>query len=108
MFCIKCGAKMLDGAKFCSKCGHSTNAADPPPRPSSEQTSVPPTQPNKADRGLRAFGSLCLAICAILAAISSFLGLGIPLFILQVLVIIGFGSVIISFILQLISRFLGK
>ena len=106
MFCIKCGNKTTEGVQFCSKCGHSANAADP--QPSNTQATTPPAQLNKAGSGLRSFGGLCLAICAILAAISSFLGLGIPLLVVQVLAIIGVGYIIISLVMQMISRFSNK
>jgi len=49
MFCIKCGNKMLEEAKFCSKCGHSANATNSPP--SSGQGPSPSTQPQPKTRG---------------------------------------------------------
>jgi hypothetical protein len=120
MFCNKCGTKAFEDAVFCQKCGErvvieNTSAATPniETRDTNITETTPidsavPTQNNavnpSASKKLRSFGRICSVIGAVALAINSFLGLGIPLIIFAILLIIGLGSVAISFVMRVMAK----
>ena len=102
MFCVKCGNKMLEDAKFCSKCGHSTNATATNPPPSSGQTTVNHTAVtrNRLER-LLPFAKICRAVGFViltllfLSTIFGFINLNLVIAIIGALLFL-FGEAVID------------
>lgn len=74
VFCIKCGAKMQPGAKFCTKCGTAVDQKQTAKEPAQAAQDAPvqnapvsEEKPKKSSKGLIIL--IVLAICAIIVAI---------------------------------------
>lgn len=65
MFCTQCGLQLTDEAKFCSRCGASTDPAVPPPPPRTAAPapaySEPPAPPLVRPRNGKRIAGVCAA-----------------------------------------------
>ena len=84
MFCSNCGANLIPGQNFCSKCGKQVlaEAAPPPPAPPVEASSAPwPGAPNRIEKHTRILAILWLVISALrlVPALGLWFGSGIAM-----------------------------
>lgn len=69
MFCIHCGTKLSDGAKFCGNCGASVVGISPPTVPSRSYTQIP-APPLAATASPAGVGGWLLFFCVALTILS--------------------------------------